>query len=144
MQYQTVLSDVAAVETRAAIVAPLIAYNEEHAGPSDHRPLVIRIEDESGQVVGGLWGYTRGGWLYTELLSAPAGARGQGWGRRMMEQAEAEARARGCIAAWVDTHSFQAPKFYESLGYQRFGELEDYPPGHSRIFYRKCLREGSP
>ncbi|WP_199153881.1 GNAT family N-acetyltransferase [Chromobacterium sp. ASV23] len=140
MQYQTVLSDVAAAETRAAIVAPLIAYNEGKVGPSDHRPLVIRIEDEAGQVVGGLWGYTRGGWLYTELLSAPTGARGLGLGRQMMEQAEAEARARGCIGAWVDTHSFQAPKFYESLGYQRFGELEDYPPGHSRIFYRKCLR----
>ncbi|XLM22551.1 GNAT family N-acetyltransferase, partial [Chromobacterium piscinae] len=78
-------------------------------GPGDHRPLVIRIEDEAGQVVGGLWGYTRYGWLYTELLSAPTGARGLGLGRRLMEAAEAEARTRGCVGAWVDTHSFQAP-----------------------------------
>ncbi|MGC0151964.1 GNAT family N-acetyltransferase [Chromobacterium vaccinii] len=141
MQYRTVLSDVAEAETRAAIVAPLVAYNDAQVGSADHRPLVIRVEDESGRTVGGLWGYTRYGWLYTELLAAPADARGQGLGRRLMEEAEAEARARGCVGAWVDTHSFQAPGFYEGLGYRRFGELDDYPPGHSRVFFRKRLKD---
>ncbi|MGY8627281.1 GNAT family N-acetyltransferase [Chromobacterium violaceum] len=140
MQYRTVLSDAAEADIRAAIAAPLVAYNDAQVGPGDHRPLVIRVEDEAGRVVGGLWGYTRYGWLYTELLAAPSGARGLGLGRRLMEEAEAEARARGCVGAWVDTHSFQAPRFYESLGYLRFGELDDYPPGHSRIFYQKSLR----
>ncbi|AUH52097.1 GNAT family N-acetyltransferase [Chromobacterium sp. ATCC 53434] len=140
MQYGTVLNDVADPRTRAAIAAPLVAYNDARVGPGDHQPLVIQVEDGEGRIVGGLWGYTRYGWQYTELLAAPADARGQGLGRRLMEEAEAEARARGCVGAWVDTHSFQAPGFYEGLGYRRFGELEDYPPGHSRVFFRKDLK----
>ncbi|QEL54498.1 GNAT family N-acetyltransferase [Chromobacterium paludis] len=139
MQYTTVLSDVADEAVRAAIGAPLAAYNESQIGGRDYRPLVISVQNAAGEVEGGLWGYTCFGWLYTQLLAAPAAARGQGLGQRLMEEAEAEARARGCANAWVDTHSFQAPGFYETLGYQRFAELEDYPPGHSRIFYRKRL-----
>ncbi len=33
----------------------------------------------------------------------------------------------------------QAPGFYERLGYTIFGTLEDYPPGHSRFFFRKTV-----
>ncbi|KUM05470.1 GNAT family N-acetyltransferase [Chromobacterium subtsugae] len=137
MRYRTVLSDVADEAARAAIVAPLIAYNQAQAGAGNNRPLVITVEDEAGQVAGGLWGHTGFGWLYVQLLAAPAEARGQGLGRRLMEEAEAEARARGCVGAWVDTFTFQAPAFYESLGYRRFAELADYPPGHSRVFFHK-------
>jgi hypothetical protein len=35
--------------------------------------------------------------------------------------------------------SFQAPDFYRKLGYEEFGRLDDFPPGHSRLFFRKNL-----
>jgi hypothetical protein len=38
---------------------------------------------------------------------------------------------------WLDTFSFQARPFYEKLGYEVFGQLEDYPRGHSRYFLQK-------
>ena len=37
------------------------------------------------------------------------------------------------------TISFQAPGFYERLGYRRFGTLDCDPPGTSRIFFVKEL-----
>ena len=40
---------------------------------------------------------------------------------------------------WLDTFSFQARRFYEKLGYVVFGELPDYPAGHSRYFLQKRL-----
>jgi hypothetical protein len=52
---------------------------------------------------------------------------------------EAQARLRGCTASWLDTFSFQAPCFYESIAYRQFGELDDFPPGNIRHFFWKSL-----
>ena len=50
---------------------------------------------------------------------------------------QAEAQARGCFGAWVDTFSFQARPFYEKQGYTVFGTIADQPPGHARHFLFK-------
>ena len=65
------------------------------------------------------------------------GVRGRGLGEEIMQGAEAIARARGCIGIWLDTCDFQAPGFYEKLGFEPFGTLDDTPPGRRRIFRRK-------
>jgi len=65
--------------------------------------------------------------------------RGQGLGRELILQGESEARSRGCIGAYVNTFDFQAVGFYDRLGYVVFGQLDDFPPGHSRYFLRKQL-----
>ena len=123
---------------RRAIQAPLSAFNEALAGPSGHLTLALAVRDGSGAVCGGLWGHTAYGWLYTQLLVVPAAARGQGLGRALMLEAEAEARRRGCAQAWVDT-IFGGRGFYERLGYTLFGELSDHPPGFTRSFLKKNL-----
>jgi GNAT superfamily N-acetyltransferase len=123
---------------RAQIAAPLLVFNSALAGPSGHRPLVLVLRAEEGHVAGGMWGATAHGWLYTQMLVVPEAARGQGLGAKLMQQAEALARERGCIGAWVDTQ-FGARGFYERLGYAAFGELRDYPPGFSRTFLFKRL-----
>ncbi|MBL8328778.1 MAG: GNAT family N-acetyltransferase [Rubrivivax sp.] len=123
---------------RAAIQAPLRHFNDAQAGPSGHRALALAVRDDSGQVCGGLWGHTAYGWLYTQLLAVPEAARGQGLGRRLMLQAEAEACRRGCHHAWVDT-IFGARGFYERLGYRVFGELPAHPTGFVRSFLMKDL-----
>jgi GNAT superfamily N-acetyltransferase len=123
---------------RRAVMMPLLAFNTVQAGPSGHQTLALAVRDERGVVLGGLWGATAYGWLYTQMLSVPEAARGQGLGRQMMQAAEAEARLRGCRHAWVDSQ-FGARGFYEKLGYRVFGELPDYPPGFSRSFLTKAL-----
>ena len=133
------LSDIADEEVRRAIAAPLVRFNESQAGPSGNRPLVVEVRDANGAIVGGLWGATAYGWLFTQLLVVPEGARGQGLGRRLMLLAEAEAMKRGCHAAWLDTFEFQAKAFYERIGYSCFGTLGDFPKGSSRYFMRKEL-----
>lgn len=132
------LTDVADEEIRRAIANPLLQFNLGKAGAGQHRPLVITVRDHSDAVMGGLWGATSYGWLYTQMLLVPQALRGRGVGRALMQQAENEAIARGCRGAWVDTQ-FGARGFYEQLGYQCFGELPDYPPGFSRTFLRKSL-----
>lgn len=121
---------------RALILAPLDAHNQEMAGPGQWGLLVVTVRDAAGAVVGGLWGRTGYGFLFIELL-ALGPARQQGLGRRVMAEAEAEAKRRGLVGAWLDTWTFQAPGFYEKLGFSECGRIRDYPPGHDRIFYTK-------
>ena len=143
MAFEFRISDEADEGVRKQIVAPLVQYNDSRAGPGQHRPLVVSLHDGAGHVVGGLWGVTGYGWLFTQLLVVPESARGQGVGTRLMQMAEQEAAARGCHSAWLDTFEFQARAFYERLGYACFGELPNYPNGFSRFFLRKALLPGN-
>jgi len=65
--------------------------------------------------------------------------RKQGYGGALMESAESEAIARGCSLIVLDTHSFQAPRFYQRLGYEIIGSHPDYPRGHQKHYLRKRL-----
>jgi GNAT superfamily N-acetyltransferase len=117
----------------------LRAYNRRFA-PDDHfSPLVILLRDRDQTLVGGLLGTTYWGWLHIDILWLTETVRRQGYGQKLVETAEQEARQRGCRAAHLDTMSFQALGFYEKLGYQVFGVLEDLPAGHSRYFMKKAL-----
>lgn len=57
-----------------------------------------------------------------------------------MTMIEAAAAARGAESVHVDTYDFQALGFYERNGYEVFGQLDDYPIGHTRFFLRKSLK----
>jgi GNAT superfamily N-acetyltransferase len=139
MEYKLTLTDVADDALRQLILAPLVEYNASQAGPSQGRPVVIALTDNEGEVIGGLWGHTGYEWLFTQLLVVPDTLRGRGVGSDIMRLAEQEAVQRGCHNAWLDTFEFQARGFYERIGYQCFGELPDYPKGHSRFFMKKAL-----
>lgn len=122
----------------AAIHKGLAAYNS-HSAPYDRRDLCIFVRDEDGTVIGGLTGYTQWKWLYVDCLWLGDALRGSGVGTRLLTGAEDEARARGCTHVRLYTYDFQAPGFYEGHGYERWAVLEDYPPGHRQIWYRKAL-----
>ncbi len=124
---------------REVIYAHLVAFEAERAGPPEITPLAILLKDEAGATVGGLWGNTVFRWLVVELIFIPEHQRGCGLGTEIMARAEAIARARNCIGIWLDTYSFQAPAFYEKLGFEAFGQVTDHPPGRARIFMRKSL-----
>lgn len=132
------LTDTPDPRARDVIATGLGGFNTSRAGPGEWRRLSVLIQD--GEAVrGGLWGVTSYGWLFTELLFVPEDLRGRGVGAEILERAEAEARARGCTGAWLDTFDFQARGFYERLGYRVFGQIDDHPPGGARFFMKKPL-----
>ncbi|MFO0880408.1 MAG: GNAT family N-acetyltransferase [Gemmataceae bacterium] len=124
---------------RDALVAPLDSFSREQGFPWQPNAIALALRDDAGTVVGGLIGQLLWGWLRIEILAVPTELRGQGWGRRLVEEAERLAIAAGCHSAWVDTFSFQSPGFYHRLGYSEFGRLADYPLGQTRHFLSRRL-----
>ncbi len=114
-------------------------FNLSHAGSDAATPLCIVLRDEAGETLGGLIGDTYYDWLYVSLMFVKDDLRGQGYGEKLLLRAEEEARTRGVKDVYLDTFSFQAPGFYKKLGYRVFGELVDFPPGHTRHFMTKRL-----
>ena len=115
------------------------AFNLSHAGSDAPTPLCIVLRDETGATLGGLIGDTYYGWLSVSLMYLREDLRGQGYGEKLLLRAEEEARSRGARDVFLDTFSFQAPGFYQKLGYRIFGELVDFPPGHTRYYMTKRL-----
>lgn len=101
--------------------------------------MILLRDRAAGSTIGGLWGRSVYDWLYVELLAVPEDLRGQGVGSTLMRQAETIAIERGCVGVWLDTYGFQARGFYEKLGYEVFGVLDDHPRGSQRFFLRKLL-----
>jgi GNAT superfamily N-acetyltransferase len=125
----------------AAIARPLAAFNAPFAGTHEARPLIVALRrSPGGEIAGGLLGETVYGWLSIQALYVPPDLRGHGLGAALIRRAEAEARARGCRGIVVNTFSFQARPFYERLGFNHFGTLEDCPPGHRCFYLCKSLR----
>ncbi len=132
------LSDGEEPSLRQAIYDNFHAHSAAKGLPSDFRLLNIRLERD-GTLLGGLMGRTGRGWLSVDLLALPLGEHGMGLGRRLMAMAEEEAVRRGCRNAMLYTIQFQAPGFYEKLGYREFGRLPHDDPRLTRIWFRKEL-----
>jgi len=120
------------------ILKGLRAHIAGTVGKVDHRPLTITLRHK-GKIVGGLVGETFFGWLLVNLLWIADQHRGKGFGKSLVEAAEAEARKRGACRVYLDTFSFQAPGFYEKMGYREFGRLKEFPAGHDRVWMSKAL-----
>ncbi len=104
------------------------------------RPLNIIAYDEAGEPIGGLFGETQFTWLKISILVVHRSHRGQGLGQKLMAAAEREGVDRKCKYAFLDTMDYQAPAFYQKLGYEIAGALKDWDSqGHTKYFLVKSL-----
>lgn len=129
-----------AVEIREAVSAGLGSYNASQRPDPSAAPVVLAVSSASGELIGGLVGRTAYGWLRVDWIWVLEAARGVGIGARLLSRAEDIARERGCHGVHLDTFGFQAPGFYERLGYEAFGELPHYPNEEdTHVFFKKSL-----
>ena len=119
------------------IVKGVRIFNFKMMGEEKSKPLMVVIRDDSGEIVGGIAGRTIYHQFLIEVLWVHDDKRGQGLGIQLMELAECEAKKRGCIAAQVDTLSFQAPKFYEKMGFKIVGKVSGVKDSPDRYFLLK-------
>ncbi|MEO9325083.1 GNAT family N-acetyltransferase [Nocardioides sp. C4-1] len=120
----------------------LDAFNASATGDLDVAPqqeLTVRADDADG-LAGGVSGWTWGTAAGIAMTWVRADHRGTGLGARLMTQFEEEARRRGCTHAFVTSFTFQAPAFYERLGYREILRWDAVPDvGHDDVHLRKDL-----
>ena len=114
-------------------------YNKQQAGDNKFQRLCFVLHSPDHVIVGGVIGETYWDWFYLDLLWVQEELRGRGYGHRLLTIAEDKARQSGAKNVYLDTFSFQVPDFYKQHGYQVFGELQNFPPGHQRYFLKKQL-----
>jgi len=126
-------------DDRLIIINAVDEYNMQVTGDRHDSRVNIFARDEDGVIRGGILADVWGGWMHITFLWVDEALREQGHATRLLQMAEDEARAKGCRGVFLETFSFQARPFYERFGYQVFGEIADYPPGHTYYFLRKLL-----
>ena len=119
----------------------LYDFNVEQIGFDDGKWLSIFVRNDQGTIVAGLHGWTWCGSCRVQSLWVHKDLRRQGYGTHLLGAAEQEARARGCDQLLLDTFSFQAPLFYQKLGYEVIGAVEGFPRRpHTEYHLKKTLR----
>lgn len=108
----------------------------------DHKPMepfAFFIRDENGNVIAGCNGNIGYDWVYVDQLWVSESHRGQGYGSALMKSAEELGKQKNCVFAAVNTMDWEAPEFYQKLGYQI--EFERHGLAKNSVFYylRKTL-----
>jgi ribosomal protein S18 acetylase RimI-like enzyme len=103
------------------------------------QPFSIELKSAEQQINGGATGVSLYGNLYVDMLWVAPDLRGQGWGTKIMRQAEEIGRRRKCSFATVNTMDWQALPFYQKLGYAIEFTRDGFENGAKMLFLRKPL-----
>ncbi|MGD6833933.1 GNAT family N-acetyltransferase [Sutcliffiella halmapala] len=120
----------------------LYEYNLKHF-PEDlrgrYQEINLYLMDEEDNVRGGLLGEICWNWLEIHILMVDEDLRKDGYGSKLMQEAEEIAVENKCDFIKVDTLSFQALDFYKKHGYEVYGVLDQVGRDHEHYFLRKVL-----
>ncbi|WP_299494596.1 GNAT family N-acetyltransferase [uncultured Shewanella sp.] len=125
------------------LIRGLRQFNVEHMGDEKSRPLMVVARDSDDKLIGGVSGVTIYQNFLITVVWVDEAYRGSGLGTELMIQAESEAKQRGCLAAQLDTLSFQAPIFYQKMGFEIVGTVPGFAKSPERFFMLKHYDEAT-
>jgi GNAT superfamily N-acetyltransferase len=117
----------------------LYEFNSQATGISDAKLLGLFVRTADGSPMGGAFGWTWGGTCYIRYLFLPENMRNRRLGTMLMRAVGKEAKSRGCHQIMLETYEFQAPRFYQKLGFEVVSRVGDYPRGHQYLTLVKRL-----
>lgn len=116
----------------------MLAHHAKSGHPRKSQKYSIFLKEDE-KVLGGVIATFLWNGMEINSLWVDESIRNRGWGRKLMEAVEEEGRKRGCTVSYTNTFHYQAPKFYEKLGYKFYGKIENLPEGSYLSYYSKKL-----
>ena len=95
--------------------------------------------ESGGNVVAGIVAESVFDTVEVEFLFVSEEYRGKGYGKALLRQVEEEAKNRQMKRILLNTYSFQAPDFYEKMGYVCLFKVDPVFKDHSQSYYIKML-----
>lgn len=126
-------------ESKDILGSALYQSDALRVGSMNFRVFAAFLRDTNGRVFGGGLGTVTWNWVYINWLWIEEELRGQGWGREIITSIEKEASKMDCGFSYLNTFDFQGLGFYQKLGYEIFGELDQFPKGHKNYYLKKNL-----
>lgn len=139
---KTVLRPTSSPDVPAQLEQRLLSDLRQASAQGVNTELTLELREDDS-LVGGLVGSTSYGWLLIKILWVAPSFRKQGYGRDLIEAATTQAKSIGCHSVWLDTSDETAMQFYQKIGFEHFGMLENradaMPIGHRRYFMKMHL-----
>ena len=92
---------------------------------------------DKNTIIGGALGQIIWGWYYLSDFYINEEYRNQGIGTQIIDKIEQFAKENNALGVRIDSWNFQAPKFYQKLGYKVWGKFKDCPPGTTHYYMFK-------
>lgn len=118
----------------------LIEFNSKHVPDGRYEEINLCLKDEKGEIIAGLNSAICWNWMEIDILWVEEGSRKQGYGTRLLDEAEKIAKSKECTFIKLNTFSFQAPEFYKKYGYKEIAIIENAPLGINHYYYKKDLK----
>ncbi|WP_028551985.1 GNAT family N-acetyltransferase [Paenibacillus sp. UNC451MF] len=116
----------------------MIEFNLKHF-PDDlkgrYQEVNLFLKNAAGQIFGGITGEICWNWCEIHYLFVNEELRKQGYGKKLLAEAEKIAKEKKCEFIKLDTLSFQAKDFYIKQGYEVFGTIQN--AGRHKHYYLK-------
>ncbi|TKB48945.1 GNAT family N-acetyltransferase [Ferrimonas sediminicola] len=122
-----------------ALKQGLIGFNDAVAGSMQHETVACFLKNDQDEIVGGIAGEVKLGWLHVDGIWVDEDQRRCGAGTRLLNQLEGYAHTKGAHGIFIKTTNYLALEFYQQHSYEVFAKLEDMPPGYVSFFLKKEL-----
>ncbi|MDD3182048.1 MAG: GNAT family N-acetyltransferase [Alphaproteobacteria bacterium] len=96
---------------------------------------------EQGEIIGSVFFWWGAPCAVVEAIGIDKAHRGRGRGKALLAEAEKDMVEEGCSQVTLTTLPFQAPQFYQKLGYKQIGTTPNFFEGYDLAIYRKILTE---
>lgn len=98
------------------------------------------VYESEGVVLGRIVGFIHWDHLQIELFYVSNNTQGQGIGTKLLNHVESIAKQQNKSYIFLETMSFNAPKFYEKHGYEVVGKIVNSTMENQiRFFYKKDI-----